>query len=250
MSAQGIGSKRTDQGVFTLRSGDDRGHFDHGWLDTHHTFSFGSYQDSEWMGFGVLRVINEDVIAPRMGFGEHGHRDMEIITYPVSGVVRHRDSLGNEEDITPGMIQRMSAGSGIQHSEFNPSDEKTHMLQIWIEPKEAGITPTHESRVIAIEDKPGRLHVLVSPDGVDGSMVIQQDATMSAGVFDSGDSVGIDIGVDRRVWVQVIRGSMEIRDGDGARVELVGGDGVGVSRAEAVEIGFHESSEILVFELA
>ncbi len=138
------------------RPSGQRGHFDYGWLDTYHSFSFGQCQDPDWTGFRSLRVINEDFIGARMGFGEHGHRDMEIITYPVSGAVRHRDSLGHEEDITPGMIQHMSAGSGIRHSEFNPLGEKTHMLQIWIEPRERGIEPGHQSRAFPIHDERGR----------------------------------------------------------------------------------------------
>jgi quercetin 2,3-dioxygenase len=231
--------------MIRMRRSKERGYFDHGWLETAHTFSFGGYRDEAWMGFGPLRVINEDFIAPKMGFGEHGHRDMEIITYPVSGAVRHRDSLGNEEDIVHGMIQRMSAGSGIRHSEFNPLDERTHMLQIWIEPRDVGLAPTHESKAFAVLDEPGRLHLLASGDGSGGSLKIEQDARLSAGVFEAGDSVRIEIASGRRVWVQVIAGSVSVL---GEVLEV--GDGAGISDEGVIEFGFDEASEILIFELA
>ncbi len=228
-----------------VRKGGQRGHFDHGWLDTYHSFSFGAYQDPHWMGFQTLRVINEDYIAARMGFGEHGHRDMEIITYPVSGAVRHRDSLGTEEDIVPGMIQHMSAGSGIRHSEFNPLDEKTHMLQIWITPREAGIDPGHQSRAFPIHDEPGRLHLLASPDGDSGSLRIQQDAWMFAGVFSGGDALTHTLGHASHAWVQVIKGRLRV---DGT--ELAAGDGLAISDQTALELRFEDDSEVIVFELA
>jgi len=231
--------------MIQVRKSKERGYFDHGWLETAHTFSFGGYRDEAWMGFGPLRVINEDVIAPKMGFSEHGHQDMEIITYPVSGAVRHRDSIGSEEDIVHGMIQRMSAGSGIRHSEFNPLDERTHLLQIWIEPRDAGIEPTHESKAFPFLDEPGRLHLLASEDGSDGSLQIEQDARLSAGVFGAGDSVSIEIGAGRRVWVQVVAGSVAVL---GQVLEV--GDGAGISDVQGIEFGFDEASEILVFELA
>ncbi len=229
----------------TIRAHDARGHFDHGWLDTRHTFSFGGYQDPEWMGFRTLRVINDDVIGPRMGFGEHGHRDMEIITYPLSGAVRHRDSLGSEEDITPGMIQHMSAGSGIRHSEFNPLGEKTHMLQIWIEPRERGITPGHQSRAFPVHDEPGMLHLLASPDGEDGSLVIGQDAWMYAGVFEAGATLTHGLAHADHAWVQVVGGVVVV---NGA--QLSEGDGLALSDENTLDISFLESGELLVFELA
>jgi len=231
--------------MIRVRRSKERGYFDHGWLETAHTFSFGGYRDEAWMGFGSLRVINEDFIAGKMGFGEHGHRDMEIITYPVSGAVRHRDSLGNEEDIVHGMIQRMSAGSGIRHSEFNPRDERTHMLQIWIEPRETGLAPTHESKAFAVLDEPGRLHLLASGDGSGGSLKIEQDARLSAGVFGAGDWARIEVEPGSRVWVQVIAGSISVL---GEVLEV--GDGAGISDEGVIEFGFDEASEILVFELA
>ena len=231
--------------MITLRKSGERGNIDHGWLNATHTFSFGHYRDPEWMGFRSLRVINDDRIGARMGFSEHGHRDMEIITYPLSGAIRHRDSLGNTEDITPGMIQRMTAGSGIRHSESNPLDQETHILQIWIEPRELGLAPSHDSKKFPIAEETGRLHTLVSPDGRDGSLVIQQDASMSAGVFGAGDSLQLDLDTDRHAWIHVVRGSVTI-DGH----TLVGGDSIGVSESAGVTLKFGEESEVLVFDLA
>lgn len=236
--------------MITVRKSTDRGHFDHGWLDANHTFSFGQYRDPQWMGFRSLRVINEDYIAAKKGFGEHGHRDMEIITYPISGALRHRDSLGHEEDIEHGMIQRMSAGSGIRHSEFNPGSEKTHMLQIWIEPRETGLEPTHESRRFPIVDEPGRLHLLASGDGDgdgggEGAMVIQQDASLSAGVFGAGDVERVSLESGRHAWVQVVDGSVRVLG-----ELLLAGDGAAISDEGLVEFAFESQSEILVFDLA
>lgn len=230
---------------YTVRKSTQRGHIDHGWLDTYHTFSFGQYQDPHWMGFRSLRVINEDYIGARMGFGEHGHRDMEIITYPVSGAVRHRDSLGTEEDITPGMIQHMSAGSGIRHSEFNPLDEKTHMLQIWIEPRERGIEPGHQSRAFPIHDERGVLHLLASYDGEDDSLRVQADARVYAGIFDAGAQVRHTMREFRYAWVQVVRGTLSVNGST-----LKRGDGLALNEVEQLEFSFTRDSEILVFELA
>lgn len=228
-----------------IRKDQDRAHFDHGWLDARHTFSFGQYQDPDWMGFRTLRVINEDVIGPKMGFGEHGHRDMEIITYPISGAVRHRDSLGNEEDITPGMIQHMSAGSGIRHSEFNPLGEKTHMLQIWIEPREQGVEPGHQSRAFPIHEQPGQLHLLASPNGEGDSLTIQQDAWMYAGEFARGDELHQPLRHASNAWVQVVRGRVIV---DGAALQS--GDGLAVGEAQSLQMRFEDDSEVLLFELA
>lgn len=228
-----------------VRKSAERGHIDHGWLDARHTFSFGQYSDPHWMGFRSLRVINEDVIAARMGFGEHPHRDMEIITYPISGAVRHRDSLGHEEDITPGMIQHMSAGSGIRHSEFNPLDEKTHLLQIWIEPRERGIEPGHASRSFPIHDERGVLHLLASHDGEGESLRIETDARVFAGTFDAGARVEHTLREFRHAWVQVVRGELRVNG-----VELAAGDGLALSEIGALEIGFDSESEFLIFELA
>lgn len=228
-----------------VRRSDQRGHIDHGWLDARHTFSFGRYMDPHWMGFRSLRVINEDVIAPKMGFGEHPHRDMEIITYPVSGAVRHRDSLGHEEDIVPGMIQHMSAGSGIRHSELNPLAERTHLLQIWIEPREAGIEPGHQSRAFPIFDETGTLHLLASPDGEGGSLMIQADARVYAGVLNAGERFEHTLRELRHAWVQVVRGSVRVNGS-----ELGSGDGLALSAVSSIEFEADEESELLVFELA
>jgi len=229
----------------TVRKSAERGHIDHGWLDARHTFSFGRYQDPHWMGYRSLRVINEDVIAPRMGFGEHPHRDMEIITYPISGAVRHRDSLGHEEDIVAGMIQHMSAGSGIRHSEFNPLDERTHLLQIWIEPREQGIEPGHSSRSFPIHSERNALHLLASHDGEGGSIRIETDARMYAGVFDAGSRLEHTLREFRHAWVQVVRGELRA---NGA--SLSAGDGLAVDDVESIGFEFGDYSEIIVFELA
>lgn len=234
-----------EKAVYTVRRSGARGHVDHGWLDARHTFSFGGFSDPGWMGFRGLRVINDDVIAPRMGFGEHGHRDMEIITYPLEGVVRHRDSLGHEEDILPGMIQHMSAGSGIRHSEFNPLDEPARLLQIWIEPRARGIEPGHRSLSFDLAAGAGRLRLLASPDGAEGSLRIQSDARMLAGVFGGGERVVHRLSDLPGAWVQVVRGSVML----GGCV-LGAGDGVAVEGERELVLGFEEESEIIVFELA
>lgn len=235
---------RTHQ-QFTHRPSGQRGHIDHGWLKARHTFSFGRFQDPHWMGFRALRVINEDTIAARMGFGEHPHRDMEIITYPVSGAVRHRDSLGHEEDIVAGMIQHMSAGSGIRHSERNPLDEEAHLLQIWIEPREKGIEPGHQSRAFPIHERTGELHLLASPDGAGGSLTIRADARLYAGVFAPGERLTHTVRELPHLWVQVVRGELEA---GGTR--LSAGDGLGVMHAQSLDLVFGAAAEILIFELA
>ena len=228
------------------RPDDQRGHIDHGWLDARHTFSFGRYMDPHWMGFRTLRVINEDRISPRMGFGEHPHRDMEIITYPVSGAVRHRDSLGHEEDIVHGIIQHMSAGSGIRHSEFNPLDEATHLLQIWIEPREQGMEPGHQSRAFPILDEPGRLHLLASPEGEGDALRIQAEARVLAGTFAEGDQAIHTLrGGLRHAWVQVVKGRLHANG-----KELSAGDGLALSEVESIDLRFSDDSEVLVFELS
>ncbi len=229
----------------TVRKSAERGHIDHGWLDARHTFSFGRFMDPDWMGFRSLRVINEDVIAARMGFGEHPHRDMEIITYPISGAVRHRDSLGHEEDIVPGMIQHMSAGSGIRHSEFNPLDAETHLLQIWIEPRERGIAPGHQSRAFPIHDERNALHLLASHDGEGGSVRIETDARMFAGVFDAGSETRHEMRAFTHAWVQVVRGEVRV---NGERI--VTGDGIALGDFDAIEFKFDADTELIVFELA
>ncbi len=232
--------------MMRIRRAHERGSFDHGWLKTAHTFSFGQYQDPGHMGFRALRVINDDIVEPGQGFGEHGHRDMEIITYPLSGAVRHRDSLGNEEDITHGMIQRMTAGAGIRHSEFNPSaTDPMHMLQIWILPDAAGHEPSHESKRFPIVEEPGRLHLIASGDGRVGSLRVQQDADMHAGTLLADDSVAHELRPGRHAWVHVARGSALV-NGE----PLAPGDAAAVSDEPRIEISTPEGAEVLLFDLA
>ncbi len=232
--------------MITITRSDERGHIDNRWLDTRHTFSFGQYHNPERMGFGALRVINDDVVAPGRGFAEHPHRDMEIISYVVSGALRHADSTGAREDITPGAIQRMSAGSGIRHSEANPSHtEPVRLIQVWIEPDTLGVTPRHETRRFPIHDEPGRLHLIASPDAADGSLAIHQDARMLAGVLNPGDSAGLELAPGRRAWVQIVRG--------GARVNgetLAEGDAAAITDDASLAIDADTECEVLVFELA
>lgn len=230
--------------MITVRKSNDRGHIDHGWLNARHTFSFGDYRDREHTGFRSLRVINEDVVAPRTGFAEHPHRDMEIITYPLSGALRHGDSLGHQEDIRHGTVQAMTAGSGIRHSESNPHAEPVHLLQIWILPRAKGLEPSHASRTFPITDRPGRFHQIAGPDGADGSLVIRQDARIHAGVFDKDHTETVDIGPGRHAWIQVARGSLTVNG-----TELSAGDGAAISDETTLELRFTDDSEVLLFDL-
>lgn len=231
--------------MLTLRRSAERGHANHGWLDTHHTFSFANYYDPAHMGFGPLRVINDDRIAAGRGFGTHGHRDMEIITYVLDGAIAHKDSMGSGSTIRPGDVQRMSAGRGVMHSEFNPQpDAATHMLQIWIEPDVAGIAPEYEEKRFPEADKRGRLRQLVSPDGADGSLRIHQDARLYAGLFDGTESAELPLAAGRRSWVHVARGSLVV---NGQR--LGAGDGLALQNEAAVRLGDGEGAEVLVFDL-
>ncbi|KDC35683.1 pirin family protein [Bordetella bronchiseptica] len=231
--------------MLTLRRSAERGHANHGWLDTHHTFSFTNYYDPAHMGFGPLRVINDDRIAAGRGFGTHGHRDMEIITYVLDGAIAHKDSMGSGSTIRPGDVQRMSAGRGVMHSEFNPQpDAATHMLQIWIEPDVAGIAPEYEEKRFPEADKRGRLRQLVSPDGADGSLRIHQDARLYAGLFDGTESAELPLAAGRRSWVHVARGSLVV---NGQR--LGAGDGLALQDEAAVRLGDGEGAEVLVFDL-
>ncbi len=230
--------------MITIRKSSDRGHADHGWLNAKHSFSFGRYHDPEHTGFRALRVINEDVVAPRTGFSEHPHRDMEIITYPISGQIRHGDSLGHTEDIGHGTVQAMTAGRGIRHSETNPHSDPVHMLQIWIEPREAGLEPAHASRRFPVLTETGRLHQIASPDGADGSLVINRDARVFAGVFDAKTEQTIALGPDRHAWIQVVRGSLRVNGS-----QIGPGDGAAASDETTLELVFDEDSEIIVFDL-
>ena len=230
--------------ITTIRS-DERGHLDHGWLNTFHTFSFGTYDNPERRSFGPLRVINDDIVAPARGFAEHPHRDMEIISYVVSGTLRHTDSTGAREDITPGVVQRMSAGSGIRHSEVNPSaDTPVRLLQIWIKPDHRGAEPRHESRAFPVREQPGRLHLIASPDGADGSLDIHQDARLWAGVFRAGESAETPLGDGRRGWVQVVRGELVVNG-----TALGEGDGAALTDETEIRIESRSDSEALVFDL-
>lgn len=230
--------------MITRRASDERGRFDHGWLDTRHTFSFGRYHDPRHMGFRALRVINEDVVAPGAGFPEHGHEDMEIISYVLSGALAHRDSTGGQETLRPGEVQRMTAGGGIEHSEFNPSaSEPAHFLQIWIRPERRGLTPSYEQR--AFGDLDGRLRLIASPDAQDGSLRVHQDVRVLAGRLTPGQSARVTLGPGRHAWVQVARGRVEVNG-----VVLSAGDGAALSDEPEVRVSVLEPAELLVFDLA
>jgi len=231
--------------MITIRPARERGHFDHGWLDTFHTFSFSEYRDEKFMGWGPLRVINEDRVQPGQGFPTHGHRDMEIITYVLAGALEHRDSLGTGSVIRPGDVQRMSAGTGVRHSEYNPSPiEALHLLQIWIEPRSRGIPPGYEQKTFTEADRRGQLCLVASPDGANGSVTIHQDARVFVTVLGRGTEVKHALGSGRRAWVQVARGALTL---NGAA--LVAGDGAAVSDEASLAIDGPEGAEALVFDL-
>lgn len=230
-----------------LRRSAARGHFNHGWLDTRHTFSFGQYQDAAWMGFRALRVINEDRIAPGQGFGEHPHDNMEIISYiPAGGgSLAHRDTLGTVQSLGPGEVQRMSAGSGLEHSEFNPSaTQATHLIQIWLKPSVRNAAPTYDQRKFPIHEERNTLHLLVSPDARSGSMVIQQDALLSAASVDAGWSRDVAIAPGRHAWLQVVSGELALNS-----VALAAGDGVAVSNTQRLSLHAKAAAEFLLFDL-
>ncbi|MDP3637383.1 MAG: pirin family protein, partial [Azonexus sp.] len=193
--------------MLTVRKSEDRGYADHGWLKSHHSFSFADYYDPAYMGWGNLRVINEDLIAAGGGFGKHGHRDMEIVTYVTSGALAHQDSMGNGTTIPPGDVQRMSAGRGVMHSEFNHApDATTHLFQIWIEPREKGIAPGYEQKAFTDADKRGRLRLIASPDATDGSVTIHADASIYAGLFDADETATLPLNPARKAYLHVARG--------------------------------------------
>jgi len=228
-----------------MRRAAERGHADHGWLDTWHTFSFSDYYDPRFMGFRALRVINEDFVAPGRGFPTHGHRDMEIITYVLEGALEHRDSLGTGSVIRPGEVQRMSAGTGVRHSEANPSaNELVHLLQIWIEPAKAGIEPGYEQKTFDDEDKRGRLRLVASPDGADGSVTIHQDARVYATVLGPGQQVVHSLAPDRHAWVHVARGSLTLNG-----QTLTAGDGAAASKESVLTLVGAQDAEALLFDL-
>jgi len=232
--------------MLKLRKSQDRGHANHGWLDTWHTFSFADYHDPDEMGFGALRVINDDRVQPGQGFGMHGHRDMEIITYVLDGALEHKDSMGNGSVIRRGDVQRMSAGKGVLHSEFNPSPaDPVHLLQIWIEPNVTGIRPSYEEKHFAAEQRQGRLRLVASPDGRDGSVMIHQDAYVYATLLDVGAAVTHQLAPGRKAYVHVARGTMAVNG-----VRLVGGDGAKISAESEITFAKAEGAEILLFDLA
>jgi redox-sensitive bicupin YhaK (pirin superfamily) len=231
--------------MITLRKADERGRGDHGWLDTRHTFSFADYHDPRFMGFSELRVINEDRVAPGAGFPTHGHRDMEILSYVLEGALEHRDSLGTGSVIRPGDVQRMSAGTGVRHSENNASKtEPVHFLQIWIEPSETGIAPGYEQKSVTDADKRGRLRLIASPDGRDESVTIHQDTLVYASVLEPGEKVVYTPASGRRVWLQVARGAVTV---NGER--LGQGDGAAITAERMLTIAAVERAEIILFDL-
>jgi redox-sensitive bicupin YhaK (pirin superfamily) len=232
--------------MITIRKADQRGHFDHGWLNTCHTFSFGDYHDPAQMGFRSLRVINEDRVRPGMGFGKHGHRDMEILSYVLEGSLEHQDSMGNGSIIRPGDVQRMTAGTGVTHSERNPSpDEGVHFLQIWILPERSGLQPGYEQKNFPPSLRDGQLRLVASHDGRDDSLTIHQDADLFIANLGAGASVRHSFSAGRSGWLQVARGEAEI---GGQR--LSAGDGASISGEKSAEIRGVEDVEILLFDLA
>jgi redox-sensitive bicupin YhaK (pirin superfamily) len=231
--------------MLATRRSAERGYADHGWLKSFHSFSFADYRDPRHMGFGPLRVINEDRVAPGMGFGTHGHRDMEIISYVLDGELAHKDSLGNGSVIRPGDVQRMSAGTGVRHSEFNHSSAQvTHFLQIWIEPNVQGIAPGYEEKRFEPADKRGRLRLVASPGGAEGSVTIHQDARVYAGLFDGDERATLDVAPGRRVYVHVARGEIDV---DGKR--LAAGDAAMITDADRIELAGGRDAEVLAFDL-
>jgi redox-sensitive bicupin YhaK (pirin superfamily) len=232
--------------VIKIRKADKRGHFDFRWLNTFHTFSFGDYYDPAFMGFRSLRVINEDFVHSGRGFPTHAHRDMEIITYILEGSLEHRDSMGNGSVIRPGDVQRMTAGTGVSHSESNPSREQSvHLLQIWILPDQGGLKPGYEQKAFSAEQKQGRLCLVASEDGRDGSVTIHQDASVYATVLAAGDEVVHHLAPGRHAWLQVARGAVTVNGED-----LDQGDGAAASNEERVTIAGREAAEVLLFDLA
>jgi redox-sensitive bicupin YhaK (pirin superfamily) len=231
--------------VLTLRKSQDRGYADHGWLKSFHSFSFAGYYDPAHMGWGNLRVINEDRVAPGMGFGTHGHRDMEIISYVLEGNLAHKDTMGNVKGIPPGDVQRMSAGTGVQHSEFNHApDRTTHFLQIWIEPNALGIAPSYEQKTFPDADKRGRLRLIASPDSADGSVTIHADARVFAGLFDGPESAQLALDPKRKAYAHLVRGALRVNGRD-----LAAGDAALIEQEGRLTLEQGQGAEVLVFDL-
>lgn len=232
--------------MINVRRAVDRGHADHGWLNTNHTFSFGAYYDPEQMGFRSLRVMNEDRVAPGKGFGTHGHKDMEIVSYVLQGELEHRDSMGNGEVLRPGEFQRITAGTGITHSEFNPSTtESTHFYQIWITPRTTRLAPGYEQKHFADQELQNRFRLVASPDGEDGSITIQQDAKISLARITRQQSLEALLAPGRHAWLQVLRGNVELNG-----VELSASDGAAVSNESTLSVTADSDAEVMLFDLA
>jgi len=231
--------------MITLRKSSDRGQADHGWLHSQHSFSFGDYYDPQEMGWGPLRVINEDRVEPGQGFGTHGHRDMEIISYVLSGELQHKDSMGNGTVIRRGDVQRMSAGTGVQHSEFNPSPHTpVHFLQIWIEPAARGMAPSYEQKFFAPEDKRDQLRLLASHDGRAGSVTVHRDADLYVSLLAPGEQVSHSLAADRRAYLHLVRGAVRVNG-----VQLETGDGAKIEAEQKLTIAADADSEVLLFDL-
>jgi redox-sensitive bicupin YhaK (pirin superfamily) len=232
--------------MIKVRKAGERGHYDHGWLDTYHTFSFADYYDPAHMGFRSLRVINDDRVAPGEGFGMHGHRDMEIVTYVLDGALAHKDSMGNGSVLRAGELQRMTAGTGVRHSEFNPSDAQwVHLYQIWLLPERKGLQPSYEQKVFAEEERRGSLRLVASPTGEHGSLKIRQDARLYLSTLQAGETVAHVLKPGRHAWLQVLRGRVTLGDHP-----LAAGGGAAVSDAERLEIMGHNDAEVMLFDLA
>jgi redox-sensitive bicupin YhaK (pirin superfamily) len=232
--------------MLAIRRSDERGHANHGWLDSYHSFSFADYFDEEHVHYGALRVLNDDRIAGGKGFGAHGHRDMEIVTYVLSGALAHRDSMGNGSTIRPGDVQRMSAGTGVMHSEFNASpDEEAHLLQIWLLPSARGGAPGYEEKRFDDADKRGRLRLIASPDGRDGSVTVQTDASIHAALIDADERADYPLAQGRRAYVHVARGALEV---NGQRLNA--GDAAMIEAEAAVTLAHGDQAEVLLFDVA
>jgi hypothetical protein len=245
-SAADAASTPKEQTMLTLRKSQERGYADHGWLKSFHSFSFAGYHDPRHMGFGNLRVINEDRIAPGMGFGTHGHRDMEIISYVLEGNLAHKDSMGNVKGIPPGDVQRMSAGRGVQHSEFNHADgQNTHFLQIWIEPNVRGIEPSYEQKTFAAAEKRGVLRLVASPDGAQGSVKVHADALLYAGLFDGDEKAALSLDPARKTYVHLVQGALNVNG-----QTLAAGDAALIEKESRLTLDQGQKAEVLVFDLA
>lgn len=232
--------------MLTIRKSDERGHFDHGWLNTYHTFSFDQYYDPHYMGFRSLRVINEDFVAPGRGFPMHGHRDMEIITFILEGGLKHEDSMGNGSVIRPGDVQRMTAGTGVRHSEKNASNtERVHLLQIWILPNAEGLPPGYEQKAFTEDERRGQMRLIASSDGREGSVRLNQDVNLFASILDAGQEIERAMDPARYGWIQVARGSLSVNGENAGQ-----GDGVVVAAESNLKIKAQEDAEILLFDLS